>query len=58
MSRRQDGGEVRLEKGVGVRPQAMLWDVDLFFGRLCEPLQDFKVLPFIDYASLTSELNS
>lgn len=57
MSGRQDAGELRLEKGAGVRPQATLWDVDLSFGRLREPLQDFRVLPFIDYARLTSELN-
>lgn len=36
----------------------MLQGVDLFFGRLCEPLQDCKALPYRDSASLTSEVNS
>ena len=31
---------------------------ELDFGRLCEPLKDFKFLPCIDSASLSSELNS
>lgn len=41
----------------GVVSCAMLWGL-VFFGRLCGPLQNFKLLPFIGCATLASALNS
>lgn len=54
-----DSRMVRAEAGemAGVISCAMLWGL-VFFGRLCEPLQNFKFLPFIGCATLASALSS